>query len=200
MPHALPPLPYAYDALEPHLDRQTMEIHHGKHHQAYVNNLNKALEGAPDFQAITLEGLLRDLGRVPAAVRTAVRNHGGGTWNHTFYWESLGPRGGGEPAGRLAEALRDAFGGFAAFREKFTQVATSHVGSGWAWLLRTRDGRLDVASTPNQDCPISDGHTPLLVVDLWEHAYYLKYQNRRPDFVAAWWNVVNWEAVARRFG
>jgi Fe-Mn family superoxide dismutase len=200
MPHLLTPLPYALDALEPHLDRQTMEIHHGKHHQAYVNNLNKALEGAPDLQGKTLEALLADLNQVPAALRTAVRNHGGGTWNHTFYWESLAPAKGGEPSGRVAEALKGAFGGFAPFQAKFTQAATGHFGSGWAWLVRTKDGRLEILTTPNQDCPLSEGHVPLLVIDLWEHAYYLKFQNRRPEFVAAWWNVVNWDAVAKRMG
>jgi Fe-Mn family superoxide dismutase len=177
-----------------------MEIHHGKHHQAYVNNLNKALEGAPDLQGKTLEALLADLNQVPAALRTAVRNHGGGTWNHTFYWESLAPAKGGEPSGRVAEALKGAFGGFAPFQAKFTQAATGHFGSGWAWLVRTKDGRLEILTTPNQDCPLSEGHVPLLVIDLWEHAYYLKFQNRRPEFVAAWWNVVNWDAVAKRMG
>jgi Fe-Mn family superoxide dismutase len=200
MPHALPPLPYPPDALEPHLDRQTMEIHHGKHHQAYVNNLNKALEGAPELQGKPLEALLRDLNAVPAAVRTAVRNHGGGTWNHTFYWEGMGPGKGGEPAGKVGEALKAAFGGFATFKEKFSAAAAGHFGSGWAWLLRTKDGRLEIATSPNQDCPISEGHTPLLVIDLWEHAYYLQFQNRRPEFIGAWWNVVCWDAVAKRLG
>jgi Fe-Mn family superoxide dismutase len=200
MPHTLPPLPYAPDALEPHLDRQTMEIHHGKHHQTYVTNLNKALESAPDLQGKPLEALLKDLNAVPEAIRTAVRNHGGGTWNHTFYWESLAPGKGGEPAGKTAEALKAAFGGFAPFKERFTQAATTHFGSGWAWLVRTKDGRLDVTCTANQECPLSAGQTPLLVIDLWEHAYYLKYQNRRPEFVAAWWNAVNWDAVAKRLG
>jgi len=200
MPHALPPLPYATDALEPYLDRQTMEIHHGKHHQAYVNNLNKALESAPSLQDRPLEALLKDLASVPADIRTAVRNHGGGTWNHTFYWESLAPGKGGEPSGKLAEALKSAFGGFAPFQSAFTQAATAHFGSGWAWLIRSKAGRLEVVSTPNQDCPISEGHAPLLVIDLWEHAYYLKYQNRRAEFVAAWWHVVNWDVVAARLG
>jgi Fe-Mn family superoxide dismutase len=200
MPHELPRLPYAFDALEPYLDRQTMEIHHGKHHQAYVNNLNKALENAPDLQGKSIEDLLRHLDQVPAATRAAVRNHGGGAWNHTFYWEGMGPGKGGAPDGRLAEAIKSAFGGFLPFKEKFSQAAASHFGSGWAWLILTPEGRYDIRSTPNQDCPISEGHTPILVLDLWEHAYYLKYQNRRPEFIAAWWNVVNWDAVEKRLG
>jgi Fe-Mn family superoxide dismutase len=198
MPHELSKLPYAFDALEPYLDRQTMEIHYGKHHQAYVNNLNKALENAPDLQGKSLEELLRRLDRVPAATMAAVRNHGGGAWNHTFYWEGMGPRKGGAPNGRLAEAIKSTFGGFLPFKEKFSQVAASHFGSGLAWLILTSEGRYDLLSTPNQDCPISNGHTPILVLDLWEHAYYLKYQNRRPEFIAAWWNVVNWDAVEKR--
>jgi Fe-Mn family superoxide dismutase len=198
MPHTLPPLPYPPDALEPHLDRQTMEIHHGKHHQAYVNNLNKALEGAPELQGKPLEALLRDLNAVPPAIRAAVRNHGGGTWNHAFYWEGMGPGKGGEPTGRVAEALTAVFGGCAAFKERLSAAAAGHFGSGWAWLIRTKDGRLEIVSSPNQDCPISEGHTPILVIDLWEHAYYLKYQNRRPEFIAAWWNVVSWDTVGRR--
>jgi superoxide dismutase, Fe-Mn family len=198
MAYVLPPLPYALDALEPHLDRQTMEIHHGKHHQVYVNNLNKALDSIPELQSRRLGDLLRDLNQVPASIRTAVRNHGGGTWNHTFYWESMAPGRGGEPAGMVADVLLGAFGGFTPFQAKFTQAAMGHFGSGWAWLVRTKEGRYEILSTPNQDCPISEGHTPILVIDLWEHAYYLKYQNRRTEFVAAWWNVVDWAAVARR--
>jgi len=198
--YTLSPLPYSFDALEPHIDARTMEIHYGKHHQAYVNNLNKALEGAPDLQSKTLEDLLRNLGGVPDALRAAVRNQGGGVWNHTFFWESMGPGKGGEPGGRVAEAISAAFGGFPQFREKFTQAAIGHFGSGWAWLVRNPDGKLEVRSTPNQDCPLSEGRTPLLGIDVWEHAYYLKYQNRRPDYVNAWWNVVDWDAVARRLG
>ncbi len=198
MAHALPPLPYALGALEPTIDRQTMEIHYGKHHQTYVTNLNKALEGHPDLQARSLEELLRNIGDVPVPTRTAVRNHGGGVWNHTLFWESMGPRGGGEPKGPLAEALQSVFGGYAPFREQFSKTAIGHFGSGWAWLVLSRRGRLEILSTANQDSPLMAGHTPILGLDVWEHAYYLKYQNRRPDYVHAWWNVVNWDAVARR--
>jgi Fe-Mn family superoxide dismutase len=200
MAYSLPPLPYAFDALEPFIDKQTMEIHYGKHHQAYVNNLNKALDSAPELQSKRLEELLRDLDGVPAPLRAAVRNQGGGVWNHTFFWESMGPGRGGEPSGKVAEALAGAFGSFPQFKEKFTQAATGHFGSGWAWLVRDAAGRIEIRSTPNQDGPLSEGRTPILAIDVWEHAYYLKYQNRRPDYVAAWWNVVDWDAVARRLG
>ena len=198
MPHALPPLPYPHDALEPYIDRQTMEIHHGKHHQAYVTNLNKALEGHPDLKGKSVEALLRGFCHVPKEIQAAVRNHGGGTWNHAFFWESMGPGKGGEPSGHAADVLKGAFGGFAPFKERFTQAATSHFGSGWAWLVLSKAGRLEVVSTPNQDSPLLEGHTPVLGLDVWEHAYYLKYQNRRPDYVNAWWNVVDWDAVGRR--
>ncbi len=197
MPHELMKLPYALDALEPHLDRQTMEIHHGKHHQAYVNNLNKALESAPELAAKPLDELLRSISQVPEPVRPAVRNQGGGVWNHNFYWTGMRPGGGGAPSGRPAEALKGAFGGFEQFKEALTKAAVGHFGSGWGWLV-VNGGKLEVLSRPNQDCPLSEGMTPLLVVDVWEHAYYLKYQNRRADFVAAWWNVVNWDEVAKR--
>jgi len=197
-PFELAPLPYSFDALEPHIDRQTMIVHYGKHHQAYVANLNKAIEGVPELHGLGLEDLLRDLYRAPAGVRNAVRNHGGGTWNHAFFWEGMGPRKGGEPTGLAADVVRSAFGGFAAFQSKFTQAATGHFGSGWAWWVRTPEGRHEIVSTPNQDNPLTDGKLPILGLDVWEHAYYLKYQNRRADYVAAWWNVVDWETVSRR--
>jgi superoxide dismutase, Fe-Mn family len=194
MAHSLPPLPYPSDALEPHIDKQTMEIHHGKHHNAYVTNLNAALEKHPELASKSAEDLIKNLNAVPEDIRTAVRNNAGGHVNHTLFWEIMGPNGGGEPSGDLAAAIGD----FAAFKEELTQAAITRFGSGWAWLVS--DGS-DVAimSTPNQDSPILDGKTPLLGVDVWEHAYYLKYQNRRPDYLAAWWNVVNWDAVAARF-
>jgi superoxide dismutase, Fe-Mn family len=201
MPHTLAPLPYAFDALEPHIDAATMQIHHGKHHQAYVNNLNAALDAHADLHARPLEGLLADLASVPEDIRTAVRNNGGGHWNHTLFWNTMGAKAGGEPAGALGEAINTAFGNFGRFKEKFTQAGTGRFGSGWAWLIREASG-LRVVSTPNQDNPIMEGLAPgqiLLGLDVWEHAYYLKYQNRRPDYIAAWWNVVNWSAVAARF-
>jgi len=204
MAHELMKLPYAYDALEPHLDKQTMEIHHGKHHQTYVGNLNKALVGTPDLAAKPLDELLKDPAKVPEGIRTTVRNMGGGVWNHNFYWlgmkpaaPSTGPGSGSQPSGKVAAALKGAFGGFDQFKEALTKAAVGHFGSGWGWLVDNR-GKLDVISRPNQDCPLSEGLKPLLVVDVWEHAYYLKYQNRRADFVAAWWNVVNWDEVAKR--
>jgi Fe-Mn family superoxide dismutase len=198
MVHIITPLPYAFDALEPYLDRQTMEIHYGKHHQTYVNNLNKALEGSPELQSKSPEKLLRELSQAPSSIRAAVRNSGGGTWNHTFFWEGMGPRQGGEPKGKAAEVLTSVFGGFSSFKEKFTQAATGHFGSGWAWLVLTPEGRYEIRTTPNQDCPLSDNLVPILGLDVWEHAYYLKYQNRRPEYIAAWWNVVDWNAVERR--
>ena len=199
MAHSLPPLPYALDALEPHIDAKTMEIHHGKHHQAYVNNLNAALEKAPDAQSLSLDDLLRNLNKVPEAVRTAVRNNGGGHWNHSMFWQIMGPGGGGQPSGALGEAIDASFGGFDKFKEQFAAAAAGRFGSGWAWLVPS-GGKLTITSSPNQDNPIMDGQpAPILGVDVWEHAYYLKYQNRRPDYVAAWWNVVNWDEVARRF-
>jgi Fe-Mn family superoxide dismutase len=192
---ALPPLPYAYDALEPHLDAQTMQIHHGKHHQAYVTNLNAALKDHPDLLAKPIEQLLRELATLPATVRTAVRNQGGGHYNHLLFWTCMKPKGGGEPAGKLAEAITGKFGSFAVFKEQFSTAAVKHFGSGWAWLVKDKDGALSIVTSANQDSPVSDGFIPLLGIDVWEHAYYLKFQNRRAEFVAAWWNVVNWDAV-----
>ena len=202
MPHTLPPLPYANDALEPHIDARTMEIHHDKHHGAYVKNLNAALEKAPGLADKPLDALLADLNSVPEAIRTAVRNNGGGHWNHSQFWNWMSPNGGGTPTGALAQAIDASFGGFDQFKQQFAAAAGGRFGSGWAWLVADGD-RLAITSTPNQDNPLMDG-TPanrvLLGLDVWEHAYYLLYQNRRPDYVTAWWNVVNWEAVGRRFG
>jgi Fe-Mn family superoxide dismutase len=199
MPHELIKLPYPTDALEPHIDRQTVELHHGKHHAAYVANLNKALEGQSAWRELGLEELLSRVRELPDSIRQAVINHGGGVLNHNVYWQILGPDAGGEPKGALAEAIRSAFGGFQALQQKLTAAALGRFGSGWAWLIRTKEGRLEVTSTANQDSPVSDGHQPLLAIDVWEHAYYLKYQNRRADHVAALWNVVNWDEVGRRF-
>ncbi|HET9334070.1 MAG TPA: superoxide dismutase [Gemmatimonadota bacterium] len=198
MAHQVPDLPYDFGALEPHIDAKTMEIHHDKHHAAYVNNLNKALEKHSDLQKKSVEDLLRDLSAVPEDIRTAVRNNGGGHYNHSLFWPSMSADGGGEPDGDLGKAIDDAFGGFAAFKEKLSATAVGQFGSGWGWLVLD-GGSLKIEGTPNQDNPISHGRTPLLGVDVWEHAYYLKYQNRRPDYVAAWWNVVDWNAVADRF-
>jgi Fe-Mn family superoxide dismutase len=201
MPHTLAPLPYAFDALEPHIDAQTMQIHHGKHHQAYVNNLNAALDSHAELHQEPLEKLLGNLAGVPEDIRTAVRNNGGGHWNHTLFWNSMSGTGGGEPTGALADAITAAFGNFGRFKEKFTSAGTGRFGSGWAWLIKEAAG-VRVVSTANQDNPIMEGLAPgqiLLGLDVWEHAYYLKYQNRRPDYIAAWWNVVNWSAVAARF-
>lgn len=200
MPHTLGALPYAFDALEPHIDAQTMQIHHGKHHQAYVNNLNAALDTHADLHQQTLESLLGNLAGLPDDIRTAVRNNGGGHWNHTLFWNSMSPAGGGEPSGALADGINTAFGNFSRFKEKFTAAGTGRFGSGWAWLIKESSG-LRVVSTANQDNPIMEGLTSgqiLLGLDVWEHAYYLKYQNRRPDYIAAWWNVVDWKAVAAR--
>ena len=198
MAHQVPDLPYDFGALEPHIDAKTMEIHHDKHHAAYVNNLNKALEKHSDLQKKSVEDLLRYLSAVPEDIRTAVRNNGGGHYNHSLFWPSMSADGGGEPDGDLGKAIDDAFGGFAAFKEKLSATAVGQFGSGWGWLVLD-GGALKIEGTPNQDNPISHGRTPLLGVDVWEHAYYLKYQNRRPDYVAAWWNVVDWNAVADRF-
>ncbi len=192
MAHQLPSLPYAFDALEPHIDAQTMQIHHGKHHQAYINNLNAALEAHPDLQSKSVEDLIKDLNALPEAIRTAVRNNGGGHANHTLFWTLLAPNGGGAPTGKAAEAITGAFGSFDTFKEQFAKAATTRFGSGWAWLVSS-SGKLAIESTANQDSPIMEGKTPLLGLDVWEHAYYLKYQNRRPDYIAAFWNVVNWE-------
>jgi superoxide dismutase, Fe-Mn family len=202
MAHTLPPLPYAFEALEPHIDAQTMQIHHGKHHQAYVTNLNAALEKAPELQDRPLEQLLADLNAVPEAVRGAVRNNGGGHWNHSLFWTIMAPNAGGEPDGKLADAIRSGFGDLATFKTQWGTAAAGRFGSGWVWLLRDGD-KLTITSSPNQDNPIMDGRAPgdiLLGLDVWEHAYYLRYQNRRPDYVTAWWNVVNWGEVAKRYG
>jgi Fe-Mn family superoxide dismutase len=195
--HELPPLPYAFDALEPHIDAKTMEIHHDKHHATYVAKLNEALDKEPGFQGRGLEELLRGINDVPESIRGAVRNHGGGHANHSLFWEVMGPSGGGEPTGDVAAALARDFGSFQAFKEKLTNAAANQFGSGWGWLVLA-DGKLDVVAKPNQDSPLMDGKTPLLGVDVWEHAYYLKYQNRRPDYLAAWWNTINWQAVDGR--
>ena len=199
MAFELPALPYATNALEPHIDARTMEIHHGKHHNAYVTNLNKALEGHPDLQSKSIEQLLTSLDSIPEAIRGAVRNNGGGHYNHSMFWQIMGPGKGGEPTGDLAAAINTAFGSFAAFKEKFAAAGVGRFGSGWAWLIADKGGAVSITSTPNQDNPISEGKTAILGVDVWEHAYYLNYQNRRPDYIAAWWNVVNWDEVAKRY-
>ncbi len=200
MPFTLPALPYATDALEPHIDKMTMEIHHGKHHNAYVTNLNKALESAPDLANKTVEELLaNNCAIVPESIRTAVRNNGGGHINHSMFWQIMGPKAGGAPSGKLADAIKSAFGNFDAFKEKFNAAGATRFGSGWAWLIKNSSGALEVYSTANQDSPVMEGKNPLMGLDVWEHAYYLKYQNRRPDYIGAWWNVVNWAEVERRF-
>jgi len=197
MAHELPKLPYAFDALEPHIDARTMEIHHGKHHAGYVAKLNAALEKYPKLQSTSVEELIAGIGTVPEDIRMAVRNNGGGHANHSLFWQVMSGKGGGEPKGALASAITAAFGDFATFRQQFSDAAATRFGSGWAWLAV--DGKkLVVTSTPNQDSPLMEGKTPILGLDVWEHAYYLKYQNRRPDYVSAWWNVVNWDAVAQR--
>jgi Fe-Mn family superoxide dismutase len=197
-PHTLPPLQYDVAALEPHIDAQTMQVHHGKHHQAYVNNLNATLEKAAEWQKASLDELLSSLPKVPEAVRTAVRNNGGGHWNHSFFWTLLGPNAGGAPTGTLADAIAESFGSFEKFKERFQAAAMGRFGSGWAWLVMDGAG-LRIESTANQDNPLMEGRTALLVLDVWEHAYYLKYQNRRADYVAAWWNVVRWDVVAKGY-
>ena len=198
MAHQLPDLPYSHAALEPHIDEQTMQIHHGKHHNAYVTKLNAALDSHPDLHDKALHDLLADIGSVPEDIRGAVRNNGGGHANHSLFWEIMGPSGGGEPAGDLAEAINAAFGSFESFKDAFSANGATRFGSGWSWLV-VSGGALEAYSTPNQDSPLMEGKTPILGLDVWEHAYYLKYQNRRPDYIAAWWNVVNWDEVARRF-
>ena len=199
MAYTLPALPYAYDALEPYMDARTVEIHYTKHHQGYLNNLNKALEPYPELQAKPIEALLRDLGSVPEAIRETVRNHGGGYANHNLYWATMAPHAGGAPTGSLAAAIDRTFGSFEAFKGAFSQAAATHFASGWAWLAVMPTGALEVYTTANHYSPLMQGNTPILVLDVWEHAYYLQYQNRRVDFIQSWWALVNWEAVARNY-
>lgn len=199
MAHELPALPYPANALEPHIDEQTMNIHHDRHHNTYVTNLNAALESAPDLQNKSVEELISNLDTVPEGIRTAVRNNGGGHANHSLFWMVIGPGGGGAPTGAVASAIDSDLGGFDKFKEDFTKAATTRFGSGWAWLVVGKDGKLAVTSTPNQDNPLSEGLTPILGLDVWEHAYYLKYQNKRPDYIAAFWNIVNWDEVNRLY-
>jgi Fe-Mn family superoxide dismutase len=202
MAYTLPALPYAFDALEPHIDAKTMEIHHDKHHAAYVNNLNNAIKGKTDLESKSLEDLISNLSSIPQDVRNAVRNNGGGHYNHSLFWTLIGPKAGGQPSGALADAIKNDLGGFDAFKEKFTAAATTRFGSGWAWLIANK-GKLSVISTPNQDNPLMDvaevKGTPILALDVWEHAYYLKYQNRRPEYIAAFWNLVNWKVAEQRY-
>jgi superoxide dismutase, Fe-Mn family len=196
MAYEVAPLPYAYDALEPHIDVRTMEIHHTKHHAAYVTNLNRALEGHPEIARKPIEDVLSEGTTLPDNIRQAVINHGGGHANHTLFWKLMGPQKGGEPKGKVADELKKVFGGFDKFKEEFTKAATTRFGSGWAWLALDKHGKLIVTSTANQDSPLMQGMKPVLGLDVWEHAYYLKYQNRRPDYITAWWNAVNWDMVA----
>ena len=199
MAYELPALPYAFDALEPNIDAQTMEIHHDRHHATYVQKLNDAIQGT-DVENLSIEELMKNLDRVPEDKRTAVRNNGGGHCNHSFFWKIMGPNGGGQPTGALADAINDAFGSFDAMKEQFNTAAANRFGSGWAWVVVDGSGKLAITSTPNQDNPLMDGSgTPVLGVDVWEHAYYLKYQNKRPDYLSAWWNTINWDAVAENF-
>ena len=198
MAHEVPPLPYDYNALEPHIDEQTMRIHHDKHHGAYVTNLNAALEKHPDLQQKSIGDLLKTINSVPEDIRTAVRNNGGGHANHTMFWEIMGPARGGAPTGAVADAIKSSFGDFETFKKQFADAAVKRFGSGWAWLIDA-GGTLTIESTANQDSPLMEGKKPILGLDVWEHAYYLKYQNRRPDYITAWWNVVNWDAVNKRF-
>jgi superoxide dismutase, Fe-Mn family len=200
MAFALPPLPYDFAALEPHIDAQTMEIHHDRHHQAYINNVNAAIEKHPELGSKSIEELLGDLNAIPEDIRTVVRNNGGGHYNHSMFWEIMGPNGGGEPTGAVGAAISSAFGDYATFKETLTKAAVGQFGSGWGWLVKDASGKLSVFGRPNQDTPLSEGLTPVLGVDVWEHAYYLKYQNKRPDYVTAWFNTINWEAVNKRFG
>ncbi|MCU6796144.1 MULTISPECIES: superoxide dismutase [Paenibacillus] len=199
MAHQLPALPYANNALEPHIDETTMMIHHDRHHNAYVTNLNAALEAHPDLQSKSIEELISNLDSIPEGIRTAVRNNGGGHANHSLFWEIIGPNGGGAPSGALADAINAELGGFDKFKEDLAKAGATRFGSGWAWLSVTPAGKLVVSSTPNQDSPISEGNTPILGLDVWEHAYYLKYQNKRPDYISAFWNVVNWDEVGKRY-
>ena len=196
--HELPNLPYAYDALEPHFDKETMNIHHTKHHNTYITNLNAALEGHAELADKSVEELVANLNEVPEAIRTAVRNNGGGHANHTFFWTILSPNGGGQPVGELATAIEAKFGSFDAFKEEFAKAGATRFGSGWAWLV-VNNGELEVTSTPNQDSPLTEGKTPVIGLDVWEHAYYLNYQNRRPDYIGAFWNVVDWNAAEKRY-
>ncbi len=198
MAYELPPLPYKFDALQPHIDAKTMEIHHGKHHQAYITNVNKALESQTALASKPIDKLLREIKDVPDSIRQAVINNGGGHANHSLFWQIMGPNCGGQPSGTVADAIKSTFGSFETFKEKFATAATTRFGSGWAWLA-AKDGKLEVFNTPNQDSPYMTGHTPILGLDVWEHAYYLNYQNRRPDYVTAWWNVVNWKKVDEFF-
>ena len=198
MAFTLPALPYDFSALEPHIDAKTMEIHHGKHHQTYVNNLNAAIEKAPELASKSIEDLMRNVNSLPEAVRTPIRNNGGGHWNHSMFWQIMAPKAGGEPGGNLGAAIKSAFGDFAKFREQFSAAGVGRFGSGWAWLINS-GGKLSIASTPNQDNPLMEGQKAIMGLDVWEHAYYLKYQNRRPDYISAWWNVVNWKEVEKRF-
>jgi len=199
MAYEVPPLPYAYDALEPHIDAETMHLHHDKHHAAYVNNLNAAVEKHPELADKSAEDLVRDLASVPEDIRTAVRNNGGGHVNHSMFWQIMGPNGGGQPAGAVAQAINKAFGDFDTFKQQFNDAGTKRFGSGWAWLCRDSGGNLHIESTANQDNPLSEDHFPIMGNDVWEHAYYLKYQNRRPEYLNAWWNVVNWDEVNKRY-
>ena len=198
MAFTLPQLPYEFAALEPHIDAKTMEIHHGKHHQTYVNNLNAAIEKAPELASKSLDDLMRHVNSLPEAVRTPIRNNGGGHWNHSMFWQIMAPKAGGEPGGNLGAAIKSAFGDFAKFREQFSAAGVGRFGSGWAWLINT-GGKLSILSTPNQDNPLMEGQKAVMGLDVWEHAYYLKYQNRRPDYIQAWWNVVNWKEVEKRY-
>jgi superoxide dismutase, Fe-Mn family len=198
MAFTLPALPYDFAALEPHIDAKTMEIHHGKHHQTYVNNLNAAIEKAPELASKSLDDLMRNVNTLPEAVRAPIRNNGGGHWNHSMFWQIMAAKAGGEPGGNLGAAIKSAFGDFAKFREQFSAAGVGRFGSGWAWLINT-GGKLSITSTPNQDNPLMEGKKAILGLDVWEHAYYLKYQNRRPDYINAWWNVVNWKEVEKRF-
>jgi Fe-Mn family superoxide dismutase len=199
MSHTLPSLPYDAAALEPHIDARTMEIHHGKHHAAYVNNLNAALEKHPNLKGRSAEDLIKSLNSVPEDIRTAVRNNGGGHVNHTMFWQIMGPNGGGQPSGDVADAINGAFGGVDAFKDQMNKAGAARFGSGWVWLVESH-GKLSIESTANQDNPMMDGKRPIFGIDVWEHAYYLKYQNRRPDYLAAWWNVINWDEVNKRLG
>jgi Fe-Mn family superoxide dismutase len=198
MAFTLPPLPYDFSALEPHIDAKTMEIHHGKHHQTYVNNLNAAIEKAPELASKSIDDLMRNVNTLPEAVRTPIRNNGGGHWNHSMFWQIMAPKAGGEPGGALGAAIKSAFGDFAKFREQFSAAGVGRFGSGWAWLINT-GGKLSIVSCPNQDNPLMEGQKAIMGLDVWEHAYYLKYQNRRPDYINAWWNVVNWKEVEKRY-